>query len=272
MSRCTLSPDSGGIAIRCPYDAGFVAELKSTIPHTDRRWKGENKSWVVTPRFGVTLQRLCEKYFDELPLLPQLANSKPVVKQTILDVRYIGITKDRGADDRSAYGWYKDGWNVVFPETVLRAWFDAPANPNEAITLYSVLGLHRDATADEIKSGYRRMAVQWHPDRCREPNAHEQFIAIQHAYDILTKSRDRYDAGLALEASLKHSTKIDTSRFADGYRSPLRCGLIMAEGVETMGLLQVSKIFAWADITDHFGRILVVSWKAGSDHFEEIWT
>jgi len=271
MTRCKLTPDAGAIAITTPYDAGFVTELKSLIPYTDRRWKGESKQWIVTPSHGATLQNLCMKYFNELPLLPDIANTKPKVKQQIIDVRYIGITKDRGADERSAYGWFKNGWNVIFPEPVLRQWFDAPSTPDQQPTLYSVLCVSHSATDEEIKSGFRRMAFQWHPDRCKEPNAHEQFIAIQHAYDVLKNNRERYDAGLAFEMSLKNEPQVNTSRFVDGYRSPLRCGLIMCEGIEQMGLFNVTKIFAWEDVRDSQGRVLVVSWKAGEDHFSEVW-
>lgn len=272
MSRCKLTPDSGAIAVTSPYDSGFVTELKTLIPATDRRYKPENKSWIVTPRHGATLQNLCMKYFNELPLLPNVANVKPTVKQQILEVRYIGATKDRGSDERSAYGWMKGGWNVVFSEPVLRAWFDAPAVPDEQPNLYSVLCVARGATDDEIKSGYRRMARQWHPDVCREPNAQEQFLAIQHAYEVLTKNRERYDAGLAFEMSLRNAPKISNySAVQDGYRSPLRCGLIMCEGIEQMGIFQVSKIYAWEDVRDNLGRVLVVSWPKDAKTFEEVW-
>jgi hypothetical protein len=276
MTKCKLTPDSGAIAVTCPYDAAWVTELKAVIPYSDRRPKYDSKNkfagWLVSPRYGKQVQDLCMKYFNELPLLPTLANAKPVVKQQILDCRYIGTTKDRGSDERSAYGWHKDGWNVVFPEVVLRAWFDAPATPDEMPTLYSVLGARREATNDEIKSAYRRMVFQWHPDRCKEPNAQEQFLAIQHAYEILTKNRERYDAGLAFEMSLKNAPK-STNQYSvsDGYRSPLRCGLIMCEGIEQMGVFQVSKIFAWEDVRDASGRVLVVSWKKGDDKFTEVW-
>lgn len=271
MSKCTLTQDGDAIAIKCPYDPGFVAALKSQIPYTDRRWKPESKQWIVTNRFGATVQNLCNEYFNEMPLLPQIANARPIVEQKIIDVRYIGATKDRGADERSAYGWHQDGWNVLFSESVLRAWFDAPAYPDEQPTLYSVLACSRTANADEIKSAYRRMVMQWHPDRCKEPNAQEQFLIVQHAYEILSKNRERYDAGLALEASLRNTPKsFDVSQF-NGYRSPLRCGLILCEGTMQMGIFQVRKIYAWQDITDAQGRVLVVSWKAGADHFEEVW-
>ncbi len=278
MTKCTLTPDGDSIAVRTPYDPGFVADLKSSIPYTDRRYKPETKQWIVTPSHGATLQNLCNKYFGEMPLLPTGLNTRPTITQKILDVRYIGATKDRGGDERSAYGWCQDGWNVIFLESVLRSWFDGTTTaPSEVQTLYSVLAVARTATEDEIKSAYRRMARQWHPDVCKEPNAHEQFIAIQHASAILSNQmkRERYDAGLVLEASLR-GTK--TNRYDEikiqinGYRSPLRCGLIMVEGIEQMGIFNVSKIFAWQDITDAHGRVLVVSWKAGDDHFTEVWT
>jgi len=272
MAKCKLTPDSGAIAVTCPYDPDFVYELKRYIPATDRRFRPADKAWLVTPQYGTTLQDICMRIFNELPLLPSM-NTKPVTKQQILDCRYIGTTKDRGSDERSAYGWINGGWNVVFSEAVLRAWFDAPATPDEMPTLYSVLGVRRESTEDEIKSGYRRMSKQWHPDLCREPNAQEQFLAIQHAYEILTKNRERYDAGLAFEMSLRNvktgGTLPDT-HFA-GYRSPLRCGLIMCEGIESMGVFQVSKIFAWEDVRDAHGRVLVVSWKKGDDKFTEVW-
>ena len=274
MTRCSLTADGGGIAVRTPYDPDFVYELKRYVPPSERRWDGTKKVWIVTSQQGKTVQDICQRVFGELPLLPQIANVKPTVTQKIIDVRYIGTTKDRGSDERSAYGWMNNGWNVIFSETVLRAWFDAPTYPDEAQTLYSVLAVRRDATLDEIKSGYRRMAKQWHPDTCREPNAHEQFLAIQHAYEILTTRRDRYDAGLAFEMSLRNTPKADNKYsvlFGNGYRSPLRCGLIMCEGIEQMGIFQVSKIFAWQDIIDQHGRVLVVSWKAGDDHFTEVW-
>jgi hypothetical protein len=275
MNQCKITQSGNELLLSFPYDAAMVADLKSSIPANDRRYDPKNKSWRIAPSKAAKIQNLCHKYFNELPFVPDIAAAKPVVKSQIIDVRYIGITKDRGSDDRSAYGWFSNGWNVIFPEPVLRTWFDAPQNPDEAPTLYSVLAVSRDATDEEIKSGYRRMALQWHPDKCREPNAQEQFMAIQHAYDVLTKRRERYDAGLAFEMSLRTGNSNNKSYsydcLADGYRSPLRCGLIMCEGIESLGVFNVSKIFAWQDITDSSGRTLIVSWPKGAEKFSEVW-
>ncbi|MEN9638776.1 MAG: Chaperone protein DnaJ, partial [Bacteroidota bacterium] len=50
---------------------------------------------------------------------------------------------------------------------------------------YEILGVSRDATPAEIKRAYRRKALEFHPDRSTDPNAHEKFIQINEAYDFL---------------------------------------------------------------------------------------
>ena len=102
-------------------------------------------------------------------------------------------------------------------------------------------------------------------------------MAIQHAWDILKDDaqRERYNAGLALEMSLKNNqtlNRVEEMQIkVNGYRSPLRCGLIMATGIEAMGLFNVTKIHAWEDVRDSLGRVLVVSWGKGDDKFTEVW-
>ena len=273
MASCRIIADGNALLVFTPYNPDFVYEIKRHIPATDRRFDGTKKAWAVAPKYGQKIQDIVMSVYNEMPLLPNIASAKPVVKQQIINVRYVGVTKDRGNDERSAFGFLNGGWNAIFPEQVLRSWFDGSmAMPDEAPTLYSVLSVQRSAADEQIKAGYRRMVLQWHPDRCREPNAQEQFMAIQHAYEVLTKSRERYDAGLALEASLRNSdAQINTGGRFDGYRTPLRCGLILCEGTESLGIFNVSKIFAWEDIRDGQGRTLVVSWPKGADKFQEEW-
>ena len=64
---------------------------------------------------------------------------------------------------------------------------------------------------------------------------------------------------------------IDLTAVTFGYRSPLRCGLIMAEGVEQLGRFVVSKIIAWEDIPGPNGTVLCTSWPAGAQMFTEEW-
>jgi molecular chaperone DnaJ len=61
---------------------------------------------------------------------------------------------------------------------------------------YEVLGLNRDASEEEIKKAYRRLAMKWHPDRNPDnPKAEEHFKEAKEAYETLTDphKRSAYD-------------------------------------------------------------------------------
>ena len=61
---------------------------------------------------------------------------------------------------------------------------------------YEVLGVSKNATADEIKKAYRKKAIQYHPDKNPgDKEAEEKFKEAAEAYDVLsdTEKRQRYD-------------------------------------------------------------------------------
>ena len=60
---------------------------------------------------------------------------------------------------------------------------------------YQILGISRTATPDDIKRSYRKLALRYHPDKNKSPEAEEKFKLIAEAYEVLSdkKKRDIYD-------------------------------------------------------------------------------
>jgi molecular chaperone DnaJ len=62
---------------------------------------------------------------------------------------------------------------------------------------YEVLGVPRDATAEQIKKAYRKLAMKYHPDVAETPDAAEKFKEIGEAYEVLhdPNKRAMFDRG-----------------------------------------------------------------------------
>ncbi len=60
---------------------------------------------------------------------------------------------------------------------------------------YQILGVSRDASKDEIKRAYRRLARKYHPDVSKEAHAEERFKEVAEAYEVLKdpEKRKAYD-------------------------------------------------------------------------------
>jgi len=60
---------------------------------------------------------------------------------------------------------------------------------------YEVLGVERNATRDQIKHAYRRLAIRYHPDKNKDPGASAKFRELAEAYAVLSDEtkRKEYD-------------------------------------------------------------------------------
>jgi molecular chaperone DnaJ len=86
---------------------------------------------------------------------------------------------------------------------------------------YEVLGVPRGANEDELKSAFRRLARQYHPDVSSEPDAEEKFKEINEAYAVLSDSEkraayDRYGHAGVNTQGMPDFTNIDLSDILEG--------------------------------------------------------
>lgn len=297
FQSCRIMAENGALVVLMPYIPRLVEAIKS-LPYTERKYDPARKAWLVDPKHGQEVVDWINLYAGERVSLPVFHSGSPLpqsgvqVITRILQLRYLGACKERDDGSVSAFGLVGDDWSAIFSERVLRTWFEgidfeelenaASASPRKPRmeTLYTVLGIKRTATGEELKQAFRRMALQWHPDHCKEPDANERFMKIKNAYDALSNptKRARYDIGLELQ--IKHERQLRAKKKREmqellqadtQYRAPLRCGLVMVEGVEKLGRLEVSKIFAWEDWKNEQGQTLVTSWEKDAKAPNEMW-
>src|SRR3954453_19950258 len=60
---------------------------------------------------------------------------------------------------------------------------------------YETLGVSRDASEEDIRRAYRKLARQYHPDVNKEPDAEDRFKEVAEAYEVLRdpEKREKYD-------------------------------------------------------------------------------
>ncbi|PAV67765.1 hypothetical protein WR25_04260 [Diploscapter pachys] len=89
---------------------------------------------------------------------------------------------------------------VVLPILVTAQWsteqlalYDLVEEINE--NFYKLYGISQEATTNEIKKAYRKLSLEWHPDRNQAENANEKFRQIAGIYEILKNSdlRQKYN-------------------------------------------------------------------------------
>lgn len=99
---------------------------------------------------------------------------------------------------------------------------------------YQILGIPSNASHEEIKSAYRKLALKYHPDVNKSPDAFRLFIEVNEAYEVLRDEakRKQYDQGVnsqewkkqADEKSQQYSS-MRYDDFADRIIEELRLGV-----------------------------------------------
>jgi len=68
---------------------------------------------------------------------------------------------------------------------------------------YKILGLPNNASETEVRKKYRKLAMQYHPDKNPSPEANEKFLVVTLAYEILTGKRKEPTSKVATTNSRK---------------------------------------------------------------------
>lgn len=272
---CTLTPRPDGLVLQSPYDPAFVAAFKALLSSKERTWDAARKVWVIDPGQANAVADLCQTFFGQRPDVPTFRAAPTAPEVRAITLEYLGATKLREDGSKTAMGYSNGSWSVIISEAVLKAWYghqDQAAKEEVEATYYTILGVKDSADVQEIKAGYKRMARHAHPDVNKEPDAHEQFLRLQQAYNVLSDplKRKKYDAGRFFEAQ-NVSQRDRRPLFADLFRSPLRCGLLVAEVLPKLGRYEVTKIFQWNEIIDGAGRVMVSSWSVERERIVVSW-
>lgn len=104
--------------------------------------------------------------------------------------------------------------------------------PDQSFTNYfSILGIDVSATEEELKQAYRDLAFEFHPDRNDSPEAHQKFLQVGEAYQVLStpdlrkRYLNQYRAHFPgheqekLKAALQQRTEFNRMKRSERYRS-----------------------------------------------------
>ncbi|XP_076449447.1 dnaJ homolog subfamily C member 22-like [Babylonia areolata] len=82
-----------------------------------------------------------------------------------------------------------NGWRTFYEQLV------QSIDPQGETNAYRILGVNENSSQEEIKSRYRKLAKEWHPDKQQDPSkkaaAQEKFLQIQKAYETLSNIKSR---------------------------------------------------------------------------------
>ena len=118
---------------------------------------------------------------------------------------------------------------------------------------YTVLGVNRDATEEDIKKSYRKLAMKYHPDVADDPSSAEKFKEIGEAYGVLSdpEQRQQYDAVRAMARRREQLDGLDHPA-AEAFEGDLRDRAALDRAMQGMdGVFHIAALFRQANQPDH---------------------
>jgi curved DNA-binding protein len=124
---------------------------------------------------------------------------------------------------------------------------------------YAILGVKKDATADDIKNAYRRLARKFHPDVSKEKNAEEKFKEMAEAYETLKDAEKRaaYD-------------QLGSHAPGQEFRPPPDWGEHFAKGQGSFDDIDLSDLFAGFGARQGRGRARAADHPMAGSDFEAV--
>jgi hypothetical protein len=267
------------LVVSAPYDPDFLETFKTAIPHAERRFDWNNKTWHVqkTSDNLLILQPLLKQYYGyEIPpsFYGLVDNRLETAIQKTFTIYYLGLPKSRQDGEQSSYATTKrhpesgdyEAWNVIFPLSALQTFFEGSDNvPTDSQNYFQVLKLSQDATLGEIKKRYHLMAKQYHPDISDHPEADKLIQLINEAYEILgdKKKRRRYLAAMKLVVSPDYEKHHNIAWYP-----PYRCGKVTCQARQLLNRWHVEKILVWDPIVNQQKQHLFPYFKRGEIHYK----
>lgn len=281
---------TGEMLLRTHYDVVFISQFKRIFVRSADKRAWDAPFWRFDPEFTDQVVACVREYLG-FDLTEEARNArariravKPKIRERFIVLDYLGAARDRGSGYWSAYGMVQggSGWDLEMPLDVMKRFFNV--DPSQVLMdYYAILAIPRTATAEVIKSGFRRAARATHPDVNMEPDANEKFVRVTVAYGVLSTplGRRKYDAAQRfvqevqkdeakqLRSTLGKMRQVDRTlrggRTEQVWTPPIRCGELTVKVQERMGRMKVLEIVSWDDqVRSRDGAVRVTFWSGKS--------
>ncbi len=208
---CTVRYAKEGAYFVFPFSGPFIYALKATIPKEHRRWDPENRWWVVGPSFAGEAVLLAREHFGVV----ECFGRKPRGRR--LPSAEISVSLEAPAADQARVAYLQkqiatleenlarllerhrrleeDRAKLTEENGQLEAYVQAVTRENESLRAqddippnYRTLCLLPTAPPEVVRAAYRALALLYHPDRSRAPDATERMKAINAAYGHICRT------------------------------------------------------------------------------------